>query len=277
MAILVLNIIEIWALSTGANLHNYSRKAPIKGGMTQALFNPGLIAMAAQVPLLSSPWRPSESPAQEIAEAFSYAEVPIDDVTSDVMPIVDELRRLSPEWNACYYDGILRGHAEGLGDVGSVKERLAAEVRFYKELYSRRPEDSYLIHPVDKLVLDKCLIDVSAVVFASGGEIYGCADFISMPGALIIDYILGYSKTTSAEQRKLFGRAWFEIFMERTIAAYAHLRDIGVDLLLSIEWEHLRLPRMVRDRYFESHPVGSKTHYPLNYKRARVKRALGAA
>jgi hypothetical protein len=243
--------------------------------MTQALLNPALTAVAAQVPLLSSPWGPDEIPTWEIAEAFSFAKVPIDATTSDVVPIVNELRRLSPEWNACYYDGIIGRHAEDLGDAGSVKDRIAAELEFYKELYSQRSEDSYQIHPVDKLVLDKCLIDVSAVVFASGGEIYGCADFISMPTALIIDYVLGYSKTTSAEQKELFGRPWFEIFMDRTIAAHAYLRDIGVKLLLSIEWKHLRLPRWVRDRYFSRQAYGSSKYYPLNYNRARVKKVLG--
>lgn len=230
--------------------------------------------MAPQMSMLASPWRPGEYPAREITDTFSYAGVPIDDANRDAVPIVNELRHLSPEWNTCYYDAILCRHADELGEVGLVKNRLAAELDFYKELYSQRPADSYLIHPVDELVLDKCLMDVSAVVFASGGEIYGCADFISWPTALVIDYILGYSETTSAEQRNLFGRTWFEIFMDRTIAAYSHLRDAGVELLLSIEWKHLRLPRMVRDRYFSRYSNDSGKYYPLNYNRARVKRIL---
>jgi len=245
--------------------------------MTTAILNPALASVATQVPLLSSPWGPGEIPAMEIAEAFCRAGISDDGAISDSIPIVEELRFMSPEWNACYYDEILRGHVIGFTDADVVRRRLEAELGFYRELYSRKPGDRYLIHPVDELVMENCLIDPSAIVFASGRVIYGCADFVSLPDSLIIDYVLGYSRTDPAEQKEIFGSPWYEVFMERVIAAYAHLRDIGVELLLSIKWEHLRLPRWVRDRYFIRRPVGPQAHHPLNYNRARVKRAMGAA
>lgn len=243
--------------------------------MTTTIHNPGLATMAAQVPLLSEPFKPVEDAQQYIPEAFASAGIPVDETAFELIPTVCALRRVSPEWSAGFYDAIVWRHAVDLMDAERVKERITAELEFYRALYKPREGDNFRIHPVDAFCFSRDDSVFSTIVFASGDTFYGCADFHSRSDMLILDYIQGVSITTSPEQRESIGSIWFEIFMLRTLEAFAHLRELGVKLMLRIDQNWLRLPRMVRDRYFEKHPDASGKFHALNFNRSRVRTAMG--
>lgn len=203
---------------------------------------------------------------QEMAEACPQAQATGLSMVPQLVPLVQQLGRLSSEWNAPYFGSILYEHIMHYGDPIKVKERLSAEIDFFHALY--RPAKGFRIYPVDEHWFDDYSV-FPTIIFASGGRVFGCADFVSLPEAMVLEYIQGASFSTSKEQRAMIGKPWFEAFMDRTIESYSRLHDLGVRMMLKIE-EGYYLPRMVRDRYFERLPASGRLH-ALATNRERVK------
>lgn len=207
---------------------------------------------------------------QEVEEAFRYARVPASGRAGDVIRVIEELRVLSTEWNAPYYDHILYSLVNRYQDASSVIDRLAAERDFFSSLY--RPAEGFSIHPVDGYAFDYDGAVMPTIIFQSGSRVYGCADFSSHTEALVLDYIQGASGSTSQEQIDAFGGRWFEVFMDRAVEAYALLSAQGVGLMLRLDDARYLLPRMVRDRYFSRRPTKGGPFLPIAMGKQRVKR-----
>jgi len=237
--------------------------------MDNIALNTGAAAFSRAPQLLTQP--PIQPPAmeQEIAKSCHQNVSTGLHMVPKLMPLVQRLGRLSSEWNAPYYDTILYNHIRHYKDPVKVTERLSAEIDFFHALYG--PAERFRIYPVDEHRFDEYSF-FPTIIFASGEKLFGCADFVSLPEAMVLEYIQGASATTAGEQREMIGKPWFEAFMERAIESYSHLHGLGVRMMLKIEQGHC-LPRMVRDRYFERLPASGRLH-ALATGRERVRRLL---
>ncbi|MFA4973773.1 MAG: hypothetical protein WC683_14270 [bacterium] len=237
--------------------------------MTPLAAHPPLPVQSAPFHLLTPPKVEPAAMQQEITKACSQAQMVGLNMVPELLPLVQQLGRLSSEWNAPYFDSILYEHIRHYKDPAKVKERLSAEIDFFHALY--RPAKRFRIYPVDEHWFDDHSV-FPTIIFASGGRVFGCADFVSLPEAMVLEYIQGASFSTSSEQRAMIGRPWFEAFMERAIESHSRLHNLGIRMMLRIEEGHY-LPRMVRDRYFERLPASGRLH-ALATNRERVRRSL---
>ncbi len=244
--------------------------------MCTTLHSPAVISLASSMPLLPSLWRTPAEPEAVVADAFAATDPARGGLDPELVNTLSDLRRVSPNWHAGNFRGMLFGHARHYGTQAAVRKRLSAELAFYTKLFEPRAGDAFTIQPIDTLRHSPGKVSFSTIAFTTREDLLGISYFESRAEALILKYIQGATFIPSQSQRDAIGETWFEIFMERTLQALPPLMRLGVGLMLRIDDHQPILPRMVRDRYFTNSPDATGIHYPLNFGRERVQRILGA-
>lgn len=191
----------------------------------------------------------------------------------EISEIIEKLRLFSPQWRNLAVNALYRFSQDQQED--SLIARLRLERDFFQDLV--KEGENYQIGS-ERLLFRYDDKTFQCLAFLHKNILLGCADFESYFDSIILEYVQGSGAMSTEKQRELFGKPWYEVFMERTIEAYKPLYEAGIKLFQEIPEPgatRVILPRMIRDRYFERDSVSDKVdRHPINLRKERVKAVL---
>jgi|GEM_PF-3300050 len=175
----------------------------------------------------------------------------------------------------------------------NIRDRLKAEVEFYRSLYGRHKgpgggvfEVTYLPtkHWNKTAKTPLAWMERELLQFSSPpGTPLAVVRFDANPRYLNIEYFQGERDAAEAMSAatEALGRPWYEVFMDHIIKSFDPLHRQGVKLWQVSPHESETVPLKIRDRYFtKEHDTTfiasqhGSTRHALNFRKKRVRELL---